>query len=78
MSMSRSRSFHQEGYTYVIPLDGFVYKILGEHAHEKIIRLVKTGQIPLAYLKTKVPAGNPESRELIIDVFENKEVKCLS
>ena len=78
MSMSRSRSFHQEGYTYVIPLDGFVYKILGEHAHEKVVQLVKAGKIPLAYLKTKMPAGNHQSRELVVKVFENEEVKCHS
>ena len=78
MSMSRSRSFHQDGFTYVIPRTGFIYKILGEHAHEEVISLVKAGKIPLAYLKTKMPAGNHRCREHIVNAFEDKEAVCHS
>ena len=73
MSMLRSRSFRQDGFTFVIPLTGFIYKIQGDHAHLEIIQLIKSGAIPLAYLKVKMPAGNHNSREHIVSAFEDKE-----
>jgi hypothetical protein len=78
MLISRSRSFRHKGFTFVNPRNGFVYKILGNHAHEDIIRLIKLGEIPLSYLKTTMPAGNHESREHIIGAFEDKDAKCHS
>ncbi len=76
MSMSRSRLFHQDGFTYVVPRDGFVYKILGEHAHDRVIQLVKAGEIPVAYLRVPIPKGNHESRELIANAFEDEDSPC--
>ena len=76
MSVSRSRTFRQGGFTYVNPRNGYIYKIVGDHAHVKVIQLIKSGAIPLAYLKRRMPAGNHESRELIVNAFEDKEAKC--
>ena len=76
MSVSRSRTFRQGGFTYVNPRNGYVYKIIGDHAHVKVIQLIKSGDIPLAYLKRRMPAGNHDSRELIVNAFEDMEAQC--
>ncbi len=76
MLISRSVSFYHMGFTYVIPRDGFVYKILGKHVHEDVIKLIKSGSIPLAYLKTKMPAGDHQSQKLFVDVFHNEVSIC--
>ena len=76
MSISRSRTFRQDGFTYVNPRNGYVYKLLGDHAHVKVIQLIKAGKIPVAYLKKRMPAGNHNSRELVVNAFEDEEAKC--
>jgi len=68
--MVRSRTFRQDGFTYVNPRNGYVYKLLGDHAHVKVIQLIKAGKIPVAYLQVPIPKGNHESRELIVNAFE--------
>ena len=70
MSVSRSRTFRQDGFTYVNPRNGYIYKIIGDHAHAEIIQLIKAGKIPVAYLQVPIPKGNHESRELIVNAFE--------
>lgn len=76
MSVSRSKTFRQDGFTYANPRDGYVYKLLGDHAHAEIIQLIKAGKIPVAYLQAPIPKGNHDSRELIVNAFEDEEAKC--
>lgn len=76
MSAVRSRSFKQGGFTYVNPRDGFVYKLMGDHAHDEVIQLIKTGKIPVAYLREQIPKGNHDSRECIISAFEDEDSPC--
>ena len=67
---SRARSFKEGGFTYVVPKDGFVYMVEGEHVHTEIIQAIKRGEIPCAYLREKIPAGNHTCRSFIKDVFK--------
>jgi hypothetical protein len=76
MSVSRSKTFRQDGFTYVNPRDGYIYKIIGDHAHVEVIQLIRAGEIPVAYLQVPIPKGNHDSRELIVNAFEDEEAKC--
>lgn len=61
-----SRTFKDEGYTYVIVPGYSWYKIQGDHIHEEIIKKVREGAIESPFVRLSPPKGvNYSCREVI-------------
>jgi hypothetical protein len=67
---SISISFREEGFTYVNPRNGYLYKVLGVHEHQEIINQIKHGAIPVPFIKRNIGKGDHKCREFIMNRFK--------